>query len=51
MMDFEPSRLEKFLKDTLPGLDGDMRLDRIGGGQSNPTFVTYAQPPDREEPT
>ena len=38
MMDFEPGRLEKFLKDTLPGLQGGMRLDRIGGGQSNPTY-------------
>ena len=28
MMDFEPGHLEKFLKDTLPGLQGGMRLDR-----------------------
>lgn len=38
MMDFEPRRLEKFLKSKLPGLQGDMRLERIGGGQSNPTY-------------
>ncbi|MDB5848460.1 MAG: phosphotransferase family protein [Rhodoferax sp.] len=37
-MDFEPDRLEKFLKREVDGLAGPMRLERIGGGQSNPTF-------------
>ncbi|MES2536945.1 MAG: phosphotransferase family protein [Pseudomonadota bacterium] len=37
-MDFDPDRLETFLKHAIGGLDGKMRLDRIGGGQSNPTF-------------
>ena len=37
-MDFEPRRLEHFLISKLPELRGPMRLERIGGGQSNPTF-------------
>ena len=37
-MDFDPARLESFLKQAIDGLQGDMRLARIGGGQSNPTF-------------
>ena len=37
-MDFEPARLEQFLKTAVRGLAGPMRLERIGGGQSNPTF-------------
>ncbi len=37
-MDFEPDRLEAFLKGAVSGLEGKMRLERIGGGQSNPTF-------------
>jgi aminoglycoside phosphotransferase (APT) family kinase protein len=36
---FEASRLDAFLRVALPGLAGPMRLARIGGGQSNPTFV------------
>ena len=39
---FEPAVLERFLHEKLPGLQGAMRLQRIGGGQSNPTFfVTF----------
>jgi aminoglycoside phosphotransferase (APT) family kinase protein len=39
---FEPQRLEQFLRDRLPGLQGAMQLEPIGGGQSNPTFfVTF----------
>jgi len=34
----DPVRLEAFLRARLPGLRGIMRLDKIGGGQSNPTF-------------
>ena len=37
-MDFEPGRLEAFLKGAIGPLKGTMRLERIGGGQSNPTF-------------
>ena len=37
-MEFDPQRLEFFLKDKLPDLQGAMQLERIGGGQSNPTF-------------
>ena len=41
-MDFEPERLEIFLREALRGLEGKMQLERIGGGQSNPTyFVTF----------
>jgi aminoglycoside phosphotransferase (APT) family kinase protein len=36
---FDASRLDAFLRAALPGLAGPMRLARIGGGQSNPTFV------------
>jgi aminoglycoside phosphotransferase (APT) family kinase protein len=42
LMDFEPLHLEQFLTSRLPELRGPMRLERIGGGQSNPTyFVTF----------
>ena len=41
-MDFEPSRLEAFLKGAITDLQGPMRLEQIGGGQSNPTyFVSF----------
>lgn len=36
--DVDPGRLEAFLRHQLPGLTGPMRLQAIGGGQSNPTF-------------
>lgn len=36
--EFDPAVLERFLKANLSGLRGAMRLERIGGGQSNPTF-------------
>ena len=40
--EFDPVRLDTFLRGALRGLGGTMRLDRIKGGQSNPTFfVTY----------
>ncbi len=39
---FDPQRLDAFLRARLPGLDGAMQLQAIGGGQSNPTFfVSY----------
>ena len=40
--EFDPARLDAFLRKALPGLSGAMRLSRISGGQSNPTFfVTF----------
>ncbi|MBK4738719.1 phosphotransferase family protein [Noviherbaspirillum pedocola] len=36
--DFDPARLQGWLQRQVPGLKGGMRLERIGGGQSNPTF-------------
>jgi len=42
MMDIDAQRLDVGLKQHLPDLRGTMRLERIGGGQSNPTyFVSY----------
>jgi aminoglycoside phosphotransferase (APT) family kinase protein len=38
LMDFEPNRLAQFINTKLPELQGEMQLERIGGGQSNPTF-------------
>lgn len=35
--DFEPARLQAFLDDHFGG-SGEMRVERIGGGQSNPTY-------------
>jgi aminoglycoside phosphotransferase (APT) family kinase protein len=35
---FAPERLDAFLKSSIPGLAGEMRLERIAGGQSNPTY-------------
>lgn len=41
-IDFDPERLVAFLHQRLPGLSGSMRLEKIGGGQSNPTyFVSF----------
>jgi len=37
-LDFEPARLEPYLKAQLPELSGPMAVERIGGGQSNPTY-------------
>jgi aminoglycoside phosphotransferase (APT) family kinase protein len=39
---FDPQRLDAWLRASIPGVEGEMKLERIGGGQSNPTFfVTY----------
>jgi len=35
---FEPHALRAWLRERMPELRGAMRLERIGGGQSNPTF-------------
>lgn len=40
--DFDPRRLEDFLRRHVDGLKGQMRMERIGGGQSNPTwFISF----------
>jgi len=40
--DFDAGRLERFLRGRLPDLDGTMVVERVSGGQSNPTyFLTY----------
>jgi len=39
---FDAARLDSFLKEALRGLRGPARIERIAGGQSNPTFfVSY----------
>jgi len=38
MIEFDVARLDACLKDRLPALSGKLRLERISGGQSNPTF-------------
>jgi aminoglycoside phosphotransferase (APT) family kinase protein len=39
---FDPARLDAFLRHAVPGVRGELQLERIGGGQSNPTFfVSY----------
>ncbi len=41
-MEFDPERLDGFLRASISGLEGPMHLERISGGQSNPTFfVNY----------
>ena len=37
-IDFAQAPLERFLRDSLPGLEGSMNVARIVGGQSNPTY-------------
>jgi aminoglycoside phosphotransferase (APT) family kinase protein len=39
---FDPQRLDAWLRASIPGVEGEMTLQPIAGGQSNPTFfVTY----------
>lgn len=38
-VDFDPARLRAFLARHAPELSGELELERIGGGQSNPTYV------------
>jgi aminoglycoside phosphotransferase (APT) family kinase protein len=41
-LEFDPARLDAWLSRTLRDPAGPLRLERIGGGQSNPTFfLTY----------
>jgi aminoglycoside phosphotransferase (APT) family kinase protein len=37
-LDFDPKRLEGYLKARLPEVEGEMAVVPIGGGQSNPTY-------------
>jgi len=37
-LEFSAERLQAYLRREIPGLEGQMRLERVGGGQSNPTF-------------
>jgi aminoglycoside phosphotransferase (APT) family kinase protein len=37
-LDFDPGRLAPYLRSRLLELDGPMTVERIGGGQSNPTY-------------
>lgn len=40
--DFDAAALDAFLRDAIEDLNGAMRIERIAGGQSNPTyFVSY----------
>jgi aminoglycoside phosphotransferase (APT) family kinase protein len=41
-IDFEPARLSAFLAEALPDATGDLAIERIGGGQSNPTYFVDA---------
>lgn len=36
--EFDPERLQSYLRGLVPDLRGAIQLERIGGGQSNPTF-------------
>jgi aminoglycoside phosphotransferase (APT) family kinase protein len=40
-LDFDPAALEPWLRETLPDARGPMRVQRIGGGQSNPTYFVH----------
>lgn len=57
---FDTGRLERLLLDRVPGLSGPMAIERVAGGQSNPTFflsfanrtlVLRKQPPGRLLPS
>jgi aminoglycoside phosphotransferase (APT) family kinase protein len=37
-LDFDPAALGRYLKRALSGLGGDLHIERVPGGQSNPTF-------------
>lgn len=42
--DFDERKLDAFLKHELPGAHGPLTVERISGGQSNPTyFLTYPE--------
>jgi aminoglycoside phosphotransferase (APT) family kinase protein len=37
-LEFEPKTLDAYLRRALPDLEGNLRLERVPGGQSNPTY-------------
>jgi aminoglycoside phosphotransferase (APT) family kinase protein len=37
-IDFDPARLRAYLTASLPDVVGEMAVERVGGGQSNPTY-------------
>ena len=37
-LEFDPARLDAYLRAHLPGFAGTMKIERVAGGQSNPTF-------------
>jgi aminoglycoside phosphotransferase (APT) family kinase protein len=40
---FDAARLDAFVRDAVPALEGTLRVTRVAGGQSNPTFfLDYA---------
>ena len=39
---FDPARRDAFLHQALPQVRGELALQRIGGGQSNPTLILRA---------
>lgn len=41
-IDFEPAKLAEFLAQALPDARGPLDIERIGGGQSNPTYFIDA---------
>jgi aminoglycoside phosphotransferase (APT) family kinase protein len=43
-LEFELTALDAYMRRALPDLEGELRLERVPGGQSNPTFfVTYGE--------
>ena len=36
---FDATALQAYLRDRVEGMDGELRIDRFKGGQSNPTFL------------
>src|SRR5918997_597967 len=36
--DFDPATLDAYLRRTLPRPEGTLQIERVPGGQSNPTF-------------
>lgn len=41
-IDFDPARLRAWLDEVMPDTRGSLEIERIGGGQSNPTYFVTA---------
>lgn len=37
-------RLSEYLRKRIPALSGEMRVEQVAGGQSNPTFLSISRP-------